>query len=170
MSIVEENELQAFYQLIQENLPLETDDESILILKAHLIAEELLNDYIEVMVPNPNYVLGPNARTHFGEKLKFSQSISPAGRDDRWIWQGLKNLNQLRNAFAHSLNPVPAVLDKSKRKFINQIKSNNFRENKKRKLTELENCVLSLLMAVFVVLEMIKNLGKEEFIDEAEDM
>lgn len=170
MSFVEPNKQQEFYELLRENLPFKSDDESILVLKAHLIAEELLNEYIQEMVPNPKYILGVDARTHFGEKMKFSQCISPTGRDDRWIWQGLRNLNQLRNAFAHSLKPDQAVLDKAKKKFIKQIKDNNFREFKSYNLADLGNGILSLLMAAFVVFELIKNRGKIEFEDDAEDM
>jgi len=170
MSFVDKEHLEEFYSLLRKNLPFKTEDRSIFVLKAHLIAEELLNEYIAEMVPNPKYILANDARTHFGEKLKFSQSISPTGRDDRWIWQGLRNLNRLRNAFAHSLHPDQKVLAKAEDKLINQIKENNFREFENHNLGDLCNGIVSLLMVVFVVLEMIKNRGKTEFEDDAEDM
>ena len=143
--------------MVYEHLPLQAEDESLLVLKGHLLCEELLNDYINQSVQSPEFLLGDDIRTHFGEKLKISQALSHPDVADRWIWKGLRKLNMLRNAYAHSLEPNEERLKKERDKFVMHIQANNYREFKKLGANELGSSIISLVIAVFVVAENATN-------------
>jgi hypothetical protein len=146
-----------FIQIIGRHLPLDHDDDSLFVLKAQLICEELVNDYIANFTAYPEYILGPDIRSYLPEKIRVAQAISNEDVHDKWVWKGLKNLSQLRNAYAHSLVPEPERLSKAESTFTNYVKSNQYYEFKNHQLSEFRNAIMSLLMAVFVVVEISKN-------------
>lgn len=80
-----------------------TDDPTYLVLKAHLLAEEVLYRFIESQAHRPGS-LG-DARLGFAQLVALSRSFHRYSKEDWWGWPALKKLNALRNLLAHNLEP-----------------------------------------------------------------
>lgn len=78
-------------------------DPTYLVLKAHLLAEEVLYSFIEKQAHHPNH-LG-SAKLSFSQLLALCRAFHKYSNDDWWGWGGLKRLNTLRNLLAHNLEP-----------------------------------------------------------------
>jgi len=77
------------------------DDTAQIILKGHLVAEDLMNQAIESFVLHGEYI--ENARLQFHQKLEFCKSISLSD-DNNNMWNLIKKINVVRNALSHSLD------------------------------------------------------------------
>jgi len=83
----------------------EVDDEALIILKGHLIAEEMLNLLLASLVRSPEALAQLNLR--FPQRVWLVQALFPPASDlHRNGWQLVLKLNELRNALAHSLDRV----------------------------------------------------------------
>lgn len=80
-----------------------TGDPTYLVLKAHLLAEEVLFRFIESQAHRPGSLI--DARLGFAQLLAVSRSFHRYSKDDWWGWAALKKLNSLRNLLAHNLEP-----------------------------------------------------------------
>jgi hypothetical protein len=78
------------------------EDESLLILKGHLLMESALRDYCKSKTINPEAFDG--ARLSFAQLLKLTQAFRGQLDGDSWVWSVLKNMNTLRNQIAHQLD------------------------------------------------------------------
>jgi hypothetical protein len=92
------NDLRALLAQIPEN------DETLIILKGHLIVEQLLLKYIEALSPNPNPVLKLDrmtfhVRARIARTLREESSIA-----ESYLWDPIDHLNAARNALAHDLD------------------------------------------------------------------
>jgi hypothetical protein len=73
------------------------------VLKAHLLAEEVLYRFIESQAHRPE-ALG-EARLGFAQLIALCRSFHTYSKEDWWGWAALKKLNSLRNLLAHNLEP-----------------------------------------------------------------
>jgi|GEM_PF-2972700 len=80
-----------------------TDDPTYLVLKAHLLAEEVLYRFIESQAHRPSSLR--DARLGFSQLVALSRSFHRYSKEDWWGWAALKKLNSLRNLLAHNLEP-----------------------------------------------------------------
>jgi hypothetical protein len=80
-----------------------TEDPTYLVLKGHLLAEEVLYRFVESQTSRPDF-LG-DARLRFTQLLALSRSFHRYSNEDWWGWAALNKLNSLRNLLAHSLEP-----------------------------------------------------------------
>lgn len=80
-----------------------TDDPTYLVLKAHLLAEEVLLRFIERQAYRPRFL--SDARLGFAQLVALSRSFHRYNKEDWWAWAALKKLNSLRNLLAHNLEP-----------------------------------------------------------------
>lgn len=71
------------------------------VLKAHLLAEEALNAYIEFELPRGQLV--SEGRSNFAAKNRIAKAITEPGQID-WVWDAFEKLNRLRNSFAHQID------------------------------------------------------------------
>ena len=79
-------------------------DESTLILKTHLLLEELLRDFCESSVSNPKYFR--DARLTFKQVLLLVRSMAPVqSHPSEWVWGSIGHLNTMRNLMAHAIEP-----------------------------------------------------------------
>ncbi|MBQ0919565.1 hypothetical protein KBW71_14085 [Hydrogenophaga aromaticivorans] len=78
------------------------EDESLLILKGHLLVESALRDYCKSKTVDPDAF--DSARLTFAQLLKLTQAFRGRMDEDVWIWNVLKNMNTLRNQIAHQLD------------------------------------------------------------------
>ncbi|WP_333795910.1 hypothetical protein [Rheinheimera sp.] len=96
----EETGLSRFLTLLPKDADLD-----LVILKGHLLIEEVLSDKLREFLKLSNPLgIQVNERMMFSEKLRFYWSLKPKAVEDR-VWQSLKELNQIRNAMAHSIEP-----------------------------------------------------------------
>ena len=96
-----EKDTQKYYKYISTHLP-RVKDPTLIILRGHLLVEELLNEVLKSWLKDPSVL--PDTRLTFHQKLKLAQGII-LGRKDGFTWKPLELLNQLRNKISHRLNP-----------------------------------------------------------------
>lgn len=75
-------------------------DEALLVIKAHLVAESLLYEILEKLLPNATALEG--ARFSFPQLISVVESLR-VHSSEQWIWASLRKLNVLRNEYAHRL-------------------------------------------------------------------
>ena len=77
----------------------QTHDPTFLVLKAHLLCEELLRDFIAKQSKHPTAL--NEARLTFRQLLKLGQAFAATLEPNDWRWRALTELNRLRNSLAH---------------------------------------------------------------------
>lgn len=77
------------------------DETVLVVLKGHLLIEELLDSIIRKFVFHPDYLDAANLR--FAQKLYIARSMS-LDEHDNGMWEIASRLNSLRNELAHALN------------------------------------------------------------------
>jgi hypothetical protein len=79
----------------------DTSDPTLLILRAHLLVEELLRDILDRTCQAPNEL--PPARLSFYQVYCLCRAI--VGKSDDRVWDFIARLNEVRNRMAHHLEP-----------------------------------------------------------------
>ena len=102
-----EHTLDRFLHVITPTL----GDPTYSVLRAHLLFEELLRDFIEKQFTHPEALEG--ARLTFAQLLALSKASSKPLEPDDWRWTALEKLNRLRNLLAHNIEAA-AVAQKVK--------------------------------------------------------
>ena len=80
----------------------ETDDVSLIVLKGHLIIEELLVALVERHCFNPKCLT--KARLSFAQTTYVAQALFRLPESAPW-WEPIRQLNTLRNSLVHQLQP-----------------------------------------------------------------
>lgn len=76
-------------------------DVTLSILKAHLLFEEMLRQYLVKSLPNPTALEG--SRLSFIQLVAIARSLSREVEPESWMWVAIQRLNKLRNILAHEL-------------------------------------------------------------------
>jgi hypothetical protein len=100
------DEIYADISRFQEHLGLKPGaDIQMLLLKAHLLIEELLQSMIESLVRCPDEL--SDARFTFQHSLCLAKALrDPSILPELvWVWDGVRHLNSVRNLMAHKINP-----------------------------------------------------------------
>jgi len=100
-----ENEINAFRTRFMSHIPDDSPDISLPVLKAHLLAEELLSDYISLKVGHPEHLQLEKNHWSFANKVELASSLASDQHHNIWVWTALKKLNTLRNKLSHGLEP-----------------------------------------------------------------
>lgn len=79
-------------------------DPTYLVLKAHLLAEEVLYEFLQSQSHQPKYI--EDARLSFAQCISLAKAFHRFSRPDWWAWSALSKLNSLRNLLAHNLEPT----------------------------------------------------------------
>jgi len=93
------------------------DDVSLIVLKGHLLIEEMLLELAMLAVPNPKYFEQASLGFH---KLAHVVRALVAEKSDDTCWDLILGINTLRNQLAHKLEPhdldqrIAKVLDLDK--------------------------------------------------------
>ncbi len=92
-------EVDQYLRKLMAHLPL-VKDPTVVILRGHLLVEELLDELIAANLEHPSAI--KDARLTFFQKLCICRAIvGQSGSED--IWRAIKELNNLRNAISHRL-------------------------------------------------------------------
>ena len=76
-------------------------DPTYSVLRAHLLFEELLRDFIAKQFPHPEALEG--ARLTFAQVLALSKASATTLETSDWRWEAIADLNKIRNLLAHDL-------------------------------------------------------------------
>lgn len=79
-------------------------DPTLLVLKAHLIFEEVIYDFNQPQSHQPKYI--EDARLSCAQCISLAKAFHRFSRPDWWAWIALSKLNSLRNLLAHNLEPT----------------------------------------------------------------
>lgn len=87
-------------------------DDITLILKCHLLLEEMLRDFCSAMVPQPRFLA--DSRFTFSQILDLSKALYPndikiGSLAD--LWSVAEKVNRVRNMMAHTLDPDSSKLE-----------------------------------------------------------
>ena len=148
-------ELQEFIGRVVNHLPLKSKDPTLIILKGHLLSEELMNDLISSVLPHPEHI--KKSRFNYAQTLSLAKAVSDDEHHDKWVWLGLKKLNEIRNLYGHNLEPKEIEIKESE--FISYVEKHSKKAAFKN-CTELTSAVLTLIAGLKVVCGGIKNSAK----------
>ncbi len=106
------------FQMFEKHMP-PSRDITLIILKGHLLVEQVLADILDSELPHSKAIY--DARISFSNRLAIVKSIY--GTDNTFPYGVIENLNSLRNQLVHSLEPkdMQTKLDD----FINKVKQSN---------------------------------------------
>lgn len=86
-----------------EHLPHYQDSAILILLKGHLLVEELLRGYIDRKLPNPAAFV--HKHFLFAKVLMLCRSLT-SPKVKSWAFDAAKKLNDVRNEVAHELDPT----------------------------------------------------------------
>lgn len=95
------------------HIPWNTQSEELIVLKGHLLVEDLLREFCESRVAHPEEL--DAARLSFTQIVQLARALHPH-QAPGWIWGAVGKLNSVRNMLAHRL--LPTDLEKSKGELI----------------------------------------------------
>ncbi|MGA8134050.1 MAG: hypothetical protein WCA48_07840 [Pseudomonas gingeri] len=99
-------------------------DDITLILKCHLLLEEMLRDFCSEMVPQPGFL--KDSRLSFAQILDLSRALYPTAINIGGmaeLWTLCEKINRIRNMMAHALDPDSTKLDSHKAAIVEAVKS-----------------------------------------------
>ncbi|MCX5507686.1 hypothetical protein [Pseudomonas sp. BJa3] len=108
--------------LVDKHFVDEMDDHTGL-LKVHLMLEQILRDFCTRAVPNPDHL--QDARLSFKQIALLARSLDPNQSDVAPLWSAVNDLNAMRNAMAHELEPSESKFTKLQRTIIAAVDTHN---------------------------------------------
>lgn len=107
-------------ELFDKHFPGDLDEEAM-ILKAHLLLEGALRDFCSRSVPQPEHLKG--ARLQFSHVLCLAQAFTMDTFNEvaQPMWAVATQLNRLRNAMAHELEPDPKKIETCKKAIVDLV-------------------------------------------------
>jgi hypothetical protein len=84
-----------------DHLPHYQDSTELILLKGHLLVEELLRNYIDRKLPNPDQF--KHDQFSFSKILMLCRALTPT-KVRSWSFDAAKKLNAVRNKVAHELD------------------------------------------------------------------
>ncbi|MDZ3994872.1 hypothetical protein [Pseudomonas sp. Teo4] len=107
--------------LFTKHFPADLDEQSM-ILKAHMLLEATLRDFCASCVTHPEHLRGRGFQ--FAHVLSLAQALCPVTELNPYaemLWALAKNLQRLRNAMAHELEPDPNKIEKCKNAIVSLV-------------------------------------------------
>lgn len=96
-----------YFEKLKLHLPI-TKDPTVVILRGHLLIEELLDNIISLYLKKPSAL--KDARLTFFQKMRLAQGFLGDIKGDS-TWKIIEALNKLRNQISHKL-PDDTLVDK----------------------------------------------------------
>lgn len=132
------------------HLPLDSSDRVLVVLKGHLLVEELLREYIDAHVIRADKL--QDARLTFHQCLCLARAFSD-GESNEKLWDSIEKLNGLRNKLAHSLEPKD--VDRRIKEFVEVLSNaqpNAIYADQDQKFGVLSTCILTICLSLSVAL------------------
>lgn len=129
-------------QRFSEHLPLNSTDRTLVVLKGHLLVEEMLRQYVDQKFDKPEELAA--ARLTFQQCLCLARAFESNPLHEK-LWLSVEKLNNLRNKLAHSLEPKN--IDAHIKEFL-YLLSNFEILDEERKFGALTSCVLAICLSL----------------------
>lgn len=130
-------------------------DRELILLKGHLLVEELLTEALRLTIPASNPVaIQVTDNMPFASKLNLCWAMladKANDLDDRF-WTGVKLLNNIRNKMSHSIQPKG--IDEKITEFIQLMSDAPKNKNDHQHEHELVLCISKLYLKLVVWIEM----------------
>lgn len=123
------------------------------ILKAHLVCESLIEEYVRYRLNRPKYL----PKLTFYEKLGIAQTLSESDELDS-VWESIKKLNNLRNDLAHQF--TPKKFDQKLDDFLSFVEAKFSISSEKVNLNEKVSLATATLLNVFAPIALNKEIQK----------
>lgn len=150
MEIAVPNRTQTDMNRFLSNLPLDSTDQVSVVLKGHLLVEELLREYVNSNFSKPEKL--QDARLSFHHMLCIARALSKDNSSDK-LWDNIEKLNNLRNKLAHSLEQE--VIENRIKEFVEHGSNFNPKEtyiSSDLKFGVLASCIFGICMTLSVKL------------------
>jgi len=125
------------------HISLKAGDETLIVLKGHLLLEDLMSEYCASRVENEKDL--EEAKLTFTQLVHLVKALQKY-QPPEWVWPALKRVNGLRNKLAHKLTPKD--YEKSRDEFIEHVKMSSSSVDLFSKFTKK---IEHLAVAIFVV-------------------
>lgn len=144
----------------QEHFPHE-GDQTIQLLKAHLLVEELVREIFELQLSHSKALRGNNGISlSCHQIICLVEAITPQSQACPWIWIASKKLNNIRNDLAHKL--TPHGLEEKVKNLIEYVHENSpvIKQEIKNLNIETDNKFLEIIVPMLANLSSLKNAIK----------
>ena len=128
------------------HLPLKTTDRTLVVLKGHLLIEEMLREFVSKHFHDRQQLA--DARLTFYQCLCLARAIDADPLREK-LWRTVEKLNTLRNKLAHSLEP--RELEKHIKEFVEMQSDFDPVEpfaDKEEQFGALAACILGMCLAL----------------------
>jgi hypothetical protein len=130
-------------------------DKTLVILKSHLLIEELITELLKYKLQGSNPLnIEVNHRMMFANKLQYCWALVQEDMQPN-IWYFLKGLNSIRNKMAHSVEPEG--IDEKIEQFTNSVINSEYYNMPKERGSELEYSLAWLYIVLNQCLYSVKN-------------
>ncbi len=127
-------------------------DESTVVLKAHLLIEELCRDFFSAAVANPEHLR--NARFNFSQVSKLARALSPFDSPSLdYLWAMIGRLTSMRNMLSHELEPNADDFAKHRRVIIDLVNKNRLPTETGEEIDTLSGALSFVIGAMATLLE-----------------
>jgi len=150
------NQTETTLQRFVTHLPLSTTDRVLVILKGHLLVEEMLREYIKLQVHRADKL--QDARLTFHQCLCLARAFDKEESNEK-LWSSVEKLNGLRNKLSHSLEPkdVEAKL-KEFVSLLSDFKADEGYVDEEKNFGVLASCLLTICLSLS---EFLRRAGIE---------
>jgi len=148
-----EAEISNFQYRFSAHVPKNSSDISLPILKGHLLAEEIMTDFIISQIDHSEHLNLTKSYWSFVNKVELASSLSNDCSHDKWIWSSLKRLNSLRNKLSHGLEPEG--LNKKIQSFYESVEPNVL-DQKQKDEDKIYRYVLYTVSGLFIIIKSIE--------------
>jgi len=138
-----QQELQKDFLKFWNHISLRTIDETLIVLKGHLLLEDLMREYCASRVQHEKYL--EEAKLSFLQLTHLVKAFHKY-QPPEWVWAALKKVNGLRNKLAHKL--IPIDYEKSRDEFIDFVKKASKSETDM--FSVFTHKIEQLAMAIFI--------------------
>ena len=137
-------------------------DDITLILKCHLMLEEMLRDFCTEMVPQPQFL--KDSRLTFAQVLDLSRALYPTDLklgSMAELWSVCETINRIRNMMAHALDPNSSKLESLKATIVEAVR---LRGKGNTSSLEFVGCLTYVLGALSLILQVgVTHKNGEDF-------
>ncbi|PNA07176.1 hypothetical protein C1X30_04530 [Pseudomonas sp. FW305-BF6] len=137
----------------------ESVDEQTMILKAHLLVEEMLRDFCISSVVSPQHLL--NARLSFSQTVHLAQALFVLPTAGLYMWPLVKHLNKMRNLMAHELEPNAAKYDECHQAILSIVQNRVGNDPDASRYEKLGSCLSFLCGSLSAALQISLSMAKE---------
>lgn len=145
-----DQEAVAFRERFMSHVSSESPDISLPVLKGHLLAEEILADYISIKIKHSEHLRLEKNHWGFANKVELASALANDQHHDVWVWKALKKLNTLRNTLSHGLEPKG--LEKAILEFRSTVEPHAPARYRDEEIS-IYGCVLFAVSGLFVVVK-----------------